>query len=66
MSRGENRYYIAVMDEFSRFTKVYLLSLKDKAKENFLIYEAEVENQLNLKFKRMRLDRGGEYDGSFP
>ena len=27
----------------------------------FLLYKAEVENQLNKKIKRIRLDRGGDY-----
>ena len=64
MSRGGKHYYITFVDDFSRFTKVYLLSTKDEAEEKFLIYKAEVENQLNLKIKRLRSDRGGEYDSN--
>ena len=37
---------------------------KDEASEKFLIYKSEVENQLNKKIKRLRTDRGGEYDSS--
>ena len=64
MSRGGKRYYITFVDDFSRFTKLYLLSSKDEAEEKFLIYKAEVENQLNKNIKRLRTDRGGEYDGA--
>ncbi|XP_074290879.1 uncharacterized protein LOC141617597 [Silene latifolia] len=63
MSRGGKRYYITFVDDFSRYTKVYLLSTKDEAEQKFMIYKAEVENQLDLKIKRVRSDRGGEYDG---
>lgn len=31
----------------------------------FKIYKAEAENQLNLKIKVVRSDRGGEYYGRF-
>ena len=58
VSRGGKRYYVTFIDDFSRYTKVYLLRSKDKAKEMFLKYKAEVENQLDRKFKRLRSDRG--------
>jgi hypothetical protein len=61
MSRGGNKYYITFIDDFSRFTKVYLLKHKDEAFDKFLLYKAEVENQLSRKIKRVRSDRGGEY-----
>ena len=38
---------------FSRYTKVYLLRNKDEAYDKFLLYKAEVENQLDRKIKRM-------------
>jgi hypothetical protein len=61
-SRGGKRYYITFVDDCSRFTMVYLLRSKDEAEEMFLKYKAEVENQLDRKIKRLRSDRGGEYD----
>ena len=60
-SRGGKRYYITFVDDFSRYTKLYLLRSKDEAEQMFYIYKAEVENQLNRKIKRLRSDRGGEY-----
>ena len=38
------------------FTKAYLLKTKDEAECAFLKYKAEVENQLDLKMKRVRTD----------
>ena len=61
MTRGGKKYYITFIDDFSRFTKVYLIRNKDEAFDMFLSYKAEVENQLNKKIKRVRSDRGGEY-----
>ncbi|PNX71449.1 retrotransposon-related protein, partial [Trifolium pratense] len=36
----------------------------DEAENKFKIYKAEVENKLNVKIKRLRTDRGGEYDSN--
>ena len=62
ISRGGKRYYVTFVDDFSRYTKVYLLRSKDEAETMFLKYKAEVENQLDKKIKRLRTDRGGEYN----
>jgi len=40
---------------------VYLIKHKDEVFDVFLTYKAKVENQLNKKIKRIRLDKGGEY-----
>ena len=50
---------------YSRYTKVYLLKSKDEDEEMFVKYKTEVENQLDRKIKRLRSDRGGEYDINF-
>ena len=47
------------MDDFYRYTKVYLLKSKNEVEEMFLKYKVEVENQLDRKIKRLRFDRGG-------
>jgi len=60
-TRGGKYYYVTFIDDFSRYTKVYLLRHKDEAFNMFLSYKAEIENQLNKKIKRVRSDRGGEY-----
>ena len=49
------------IDDFSRFTKVYLLRNKDEAFDMFLIYKVVVVNQLDRKIKKIKSDRGGEY-----
>ncbi|KAK8635370.1 hypothetical protein V6N13_004109 [Hibiscus sabdariffa] len=64
-SKGGKHYYITFVDDFSRYTKVYLLRTKDEAEKFFLIYKAEVENQFDRRIKRLRSDRGGEYGSNF-
>ena len=62
MTMCGKRYYITFVDHYSRYIVVYLLSSKDKAKEIFIKYKAEVENQLDRTIKRLRNGKGGEYD----
>ena len=60
-TRDGKRYYITFIDDFSRYTRVYLLRNKHEAFEKFLLYKEEVENQVDKKIKRVRSDRGGEF-----
>jgi len=61
MTRGGKNYFMTFIDDYSRYTKVYLIKHKDEAFDMFLSYKTEVENQLDKKIKRIRSDRGGEY-----
>ena len=61
MTRGGNKFYVTFIDDYSRFTRVYLLRNKDEAFDMFLSSKAEVENQLDRKIKSIRSDRGGKY-----
>ena len=49
------------IDDYSRYTRVYLLSSKDEAENVFIKFKIQVENHKNKKIKRLRSDRGGEY-----
>ena len=49
MTRGGKKYHVTFIDDFSRYAKLYLLRSKDEAYNMFLLYKAEVENQLNKK-----------------
>ena len=61
ITRRGKKFYVTFIDDYSRFTRVYLLRNKDETLDMFLSYKAEVENQFNRKIKRIRSDRGGEY-----
>jgi transposase InsO family protein len=58
---GEQRYFMTMIDDASRYCYVYLLKTKDEALNCFKTYKAEVENQIEKKIKCFRSDRGGEY-----
>lgn len=42
-----------------------MLKSKDETTDIFMKYKLEVENQLNKRIKRLRSDRGGEYNTNF-
>ena len=64
LTRGGNRYFITFIDDFYKFTYVYLMKNKSDAFENFKTYLHEVENQFGRKIKRIRSDRGREYESN--
>jgi transposase InsO family protein len=61
LKQGGQRYFMAMIDDASRYCYVYLLKTKDDALNCFKTYKAEVENQLEKKIKHFRSDHGGEY-----
>ena len=64
MIRGGKRFYITFIDDYSRYTRVYILRNKDEARNAFIKYKNEVKNQLSKKIKRLRIDRGVEYESN--
>ncbi|KAA0055836.1 ty1-copia retrotransposon protein [Cucumis melo var. makuwa] len=60
-SRGGKNYYVSFVDDYSRYTKIYLIRTKNEAVSMFIKFKAESENQLGKRIKRLRSDRGGEY-----
>ena len=63
LTGGENRYIITFIDDFSKYTTIYLLKNKSDAFEKFQDFLKEVENQFGRKKKR-KSDRGCEYESS--
>jgi GAG-pre-integrase domain/Integrase core domain len=59
--RDGSRYFVTFIDDFSRYSYVYLMRNKFESFENFKKFKTEVENQLGKKIKVLRTDRGGEY-----
>lgn len=60
-SRGGRRYFVTFIDDFSRYTNVYLSRTKDEALEAFKKYRVEVENQTSKKIKEFKSNRDDEY-----
>jgi hypothetical protein len=59
------KYYIAFVDDFSRFTWIYPLHNKSETYYVFLKFKLLVENQFSTTIKELQSDGGGEYT-SFP
>lgn len=58
-----NKYFITLIDDFSRFCVVFLLKSKDEAAEKIMEYVRWAENIFNRKPCVLRSDGGGEYVG---
>lgn len=61
LTRGGKCYFVTFIDDFSKYTYVYLLRTKDDTFGKFKIFEEEIENKTGKKIKRIRSDRGGEF-----
>ena len=58
---GGNRYFLSIIDDFSRKVWVYLLKSKDQILESFKTWKTLVENQVDRKVKCLRTDNGLEF-----
>jgi hypothetical protein len=61
LTKDGKRYFMTLIDYYTRFWYIYLLKSKDEALHYFKIYKAKVKNQLERKIKHVRIDRVGEY-----
>ena len=55
------RYYLLFVDDFSRFSWLFLLKHKSEVLTTFKHFKATVENQLSKQIKFLRTNCGGEY-----
>ena len=58
---GGKRYFMTMIDDFSRYTEVYLLSHKSEVPEKIKEYVRYVQTKFGKTPKKIRSDRGGEY-----
>lgn len=62
-SPSGKRYVLTFIDDYSRFTVIYLLRKKSEVEEKIKEYIMLVKNKFGKQIKCMRSDRGGEYMG---
>jgi transposase InsO family protein len=55
------KYFMLLVDDYTRMTTVFFLKNKLEAFENFKIYKEMVENEMDSKIKCLRSDNGGEF-----
>jgi hypothetical protein len=61
ISVGGYKYYISFIDDYSKFTWVYLMQDRTEVQRIFLQFQAHVERLLDTKIKCVQSDWGGEY-----
>ena len=54
-------YYVIFVDDYSRFTWLFLLKHKNEVLSVFKHFKSMVETQFNSKLKILRTDNGSEY-----
>lgn len=58
---GGCRYYMTLIDDYSRYTHVYFLKNKSEVEGRIRAFVRMMENQFGRKPRRIRSDQGGEY-----
>jgi hypothetical protein len=56
-----NRYFMTLIDDYSRFTTVYCIKKKSEVAEKIIEFVKMCEVQFGRKIKSIRSDQGGEY-----
>ena len=60
-AKGRHFYFITFTDDRSRYGYIYLMRYKLESFKKFKEFKNEVENQLDKKIMKLRLDRGNKY-----
>lgn len=60
-TKAGNKYFLLLVDDYTRIMWVYFLKSKDGALEAFKTFRAKVENGTENRIKTFRTDRGGEF-----
>ena len=61
VSINDYKYYLVFVDDFTKFTWLYLLKFKSDVFTIFKYFKATVENLLDHKIKILRTDCGREF-----
>lgn len=61
MTPSGKRYMVTFIDDYSRYTHIYLLTHKYEVSDALKAYLTLVKNKFDRKVKLIRSDRGGEY-----
>jgi histone deacetylase 1/2 len=62
LSVGKHAYYVSFIDDFSKFTWIYLLKKRSDVYQVFLNFQQYVERKFDKKIVTMQTDWGGEYE----
>ena len=60
-SHGGSRYFVTFIDDYSKWTTVYMMKKKSETFNCFIKYHKMAETHTGTKLKVLRTDNGGEY-----
>ncbi|BAB10876.1 polyprotein [Arabidopsis thaliana] len=60
------KYYLVIVDHFTRYTWMYPLKQKSQVKDVFVAFKALVENRFQSRIRTLYSDNGGEFIGLRP
>jgi len=58
---GHSHYYTSFTDDYTHYTRLYLLKAKSDTFDLYQMFESWLATQFNTKVKQLRSDCGGEY-----
>jgi transposase InsO family protein len=64
ISIGGSKYCLVIVDDYSRFTWVFLLQEKSQTQETLKRFLRQAQNEFGLRIKKIRSDNGTEFKNS--
>jgi transposase InsO family protein len=64
ISIGASKYYLVIVDDYSRFTWVFFLQEKSQTQETLKGFLRRAQNEFGLRIKKIRSDNGTEFKNS--
>jgi transposase InsO family protein len=64
ISIGGSKYYLVIVDDYSRFTWVFFLQEKPQTQETLKGFLRRAQNEFGLRIKKIRSDNGMEFKNS--
>jgi hypothetical protein len=61
VSIRRNKYGFVIVDDYSRYTRVFFMKDKSKVREIFKKFATRAQNEFDVKIKRVRSDNGTEF-----
>jgi transposase InsO family protein len=64
ISIGMSKYFLVIVDDYSRFTWVFFLKEKSQTQETLKRFLRGAQNEFGLRIKKIRSDNGTEFKNS--
>jgi transposase InsO family protein len=61
---GGSKYYLVIVDDYSRFTWVLFLQEKSQTQETLKGFLRQTQNEFGLRIKKIRSDNGTKFKNS--